>query len=65
MWGVGFRFHVFTLLGGKKHLSKPKKQLLQQKRHVPRALKISPSYALRQAPQTRTGGVKGRGLEPG
>lgn len=62
--GVGFRFHVFTLLDGKKtkNLSKPKNQLLQQK-HVPRALKISPSSLLSCSMTLRpvTEGLRGGG----
>lgn len=67
---VGFRFHVFTLLGGKKKHKKPfpnqKTQLLQQKQHVLRALKISPSSLPScSATETRAEGVKRRRLEPG
>jgi hypothetical protein len=45
--GVGFRFHVFTLLSGKKkkHLSKPKNQLLQQKKTCPESLENFPSFS--------------------
>ena len=47
-----------------KNLSKPKNQLLQQK-HVPRALKISPSSQLLSDIEASDRGVERKGLEPG
>lgn len=68
--GCWFQVSCFHITGWKKKtqktLSKRKNQLLQQKQHVLRALKISPSSLPScSATETRAEGVKRRRLEPG
>lgn len=71
MWGVGFRFHVFTLLGGKKTPFQTKKTASTAETACPESTENFPILS----PQRSAAGLvdpadlcwrlKRRGLEPG